>query len=106
MQFTLIFGIGFGICNGLAYTIPLNICWQYFPEQKGLVSGFILCGFGIGSLMFNFLTTILVNPDNSTVNPKTGLYDQEVAKNVPKMLQILCICWISLAASGIGMLKN
>lgn len=86
LQFTLIFAIGFGVCNGFAYTIPLNICWQYFPERKGLVGGFILCGFGMGSLIFNFVSTILVNPNNANVNPKTGLYDKDVAKNVPEML--------------------
>lgn len=62
--FTLIYAGCFGVCNGCVYTIPLKICWDHFPENKGMVSGTIICGFGIGSFIFSFFSTLLTNPNN------------------------------------------
>jgi OFA family oxalate/formate antiporter-like MFS transporter len=64
LYFTLIFSVSFGICNGLCYTIPLKICWDHFPNQRGMVSGIIICGFGLGSFIFGIISTILFNPNN------------------------------------------
>ena len=65
LQMTLMFSISFGACNGLAYTLPLKVGWDYFPDNKGTVSGIIVCGFGLGSLIFGFLSTMIVNPNNT-----------------------------------------
>ena len=65
LTFTLIYSISFGICNGLSYTIPLKVCWDHFPNNKGLVSGLIIGGFGLGSFLFGLLSTLLINPKNA-----------------------------------------
>lgn len=62
--FTTTFAISFGICNGSGYTIPLKICWELFPNQKGMVTGVISCGFGVGSFLFGIISTMLINPNN------------------------------------------
>lgn len=64
MLFTTTFAISFGVCNGLGYTIPLKICWDLFPNKKGMVTGVIICGFGVGSFVFGIVSTILINPEN------------------------------------------
>jgi len=57
MDFTIVFSVCFGVCNGFTYTIPLKICWDYFPDRKGMVSGVVICGFGLGAALFNFIST-------------------------------------------------
>lgn len=81
--------------------MPIYNSWRYFPENKGLVGGIVLAGFGFGSFVFNFVSTAIVNPRHEEPDPVTGLFPMDVAENVPKMIRILCICWAVLAAIGI-----
>ncbi len=46
--FLVTFSIGFGICNGLSYMVPMTHGWRWFPLNPGLVSGIIIGGFGVG----------------------------------------------------------
>jgi len=79
-QFTVIFGIGYGFCNGIAYTIPLKLCWDLYPERKGMVSGVIICGFGVGSFIFSFISTMLVNPLN--IKTRVNYIENEGDKSI------------------------
>ena len=63
-QFTVLFALSFGMVNGLCYTIPLKVGWDYFPDNKGMVTGIIVFGFGLGTFIFGFLSTMLINPNN------------------------------------------
>lgn len=113
-QFTIIFGVGYGFCNGIAYTVPLKICWDIYPEQKGMVSGVIICGFGVGSFIFSFISTMLVNPLNikTRINyiengdNSIRLYGDEVALKVPYMIIYMCILWSIICCFGIILLKG
>lgn len=114
-QFTIIFGVGYGFCNGIAYTVPLKICWDLYPERKGMVSGVIICGFGVGSFIFSFISTMLVNPLNikARVNyienegdNSIRLYGDEVALKVPYMILYMCILWFIICCFGILLLKG
>jgi len=41
------------------------ICaWEWFPGNKGLVSGIILTGYGFGACFYGYISTALMNPDN------------------------------------------
>jgi MFS transporter, OFA family, oxalate/formate antiporter len=40
---------GFGV--GLAYVVPIAVCVQWFPMQKGLVTGIAVAGFGGGAAL-------------------------------------------------------
>ena len=101
--FVILYGVSFGICNGLAYIVPLRICYDYFPEKKGMVSGVIIGGFGFGSFLFNFISTALINPDN--LSPVHGIYPKEVTDNVPNALRVFAIIWASLAVTSINLLR-
>ena len=61
--FLCLFSIGFGICNGLTYMVPMQHGWLWFPNNPGLVSGIIIGGFGIGTFVFSLVCSSLVNPD-------------------------------------------
>lgn len=43
---------------------PLFAGWAHFPDRKGLVSGIIMAGFGLGVFIYNIFSTKLANPDN------------------------------------------
>jgi len=43
-----------GIGTGLCYVCPLALCGQWFPEQKGLVTGIAVAGFGGGALFLSY----------------------------------------------------
>jgi hypothetical protein len=38
--------------------------WGFFPDKPGFASGLIISGFGGGGLLFNNLTTKIINPHN------------------------------------------
>ncbi len=85
------------------YVIPISNCWKYYPNSKGLIGGIIVSGVGMGTFIFNLLSTYLVNPnsENADVN---GLFDSDVANNVPYMIRILVACWASLGVVGITLI--
>lgn len=101
-KFVILFGGSFGICNGLCYIVPLRICYEYFPDAKGFVSGVIIGGFGLGSFLFGFISTLLINPENRT--SIDGVYDESVTKNVPLALRIFVAIWGSIALIAINFL--
>lgn len=71
-----------------------------------------MCGFSLGSFIFNFVSGYLVNPENSKpylviVNGEQQRYFEEpVASNVPFMLKILAICYSVISAIGVLLIEN
>lgn len=73
-----------------------------------MVSGTIICGFGLGSFIFSFVSTLLTNPDNLTATHDVDgiiFYDKEVALNVPGMLYKFAASWIVLCTISYICLK-
>lgn len=52
-------GLG-GIGLGLAYVVPVATVVRWFPARKGLVSGLVVMGFGLGALLMTKLLAPLV----------------------------------------------
>ncbi len=48
-----ILGIGVlsGIGAGMAYIVPIAVCIRWFPQNKGLVTGIAVAGFGGGAAL-------------------------------------------------------
>ena len=65
--FCVFYGFIFGVGAGISYMVPFNNAYKYFPEKKGVISGTLSAGFGIGSLVMSFLAFYLINPDNEEV---------------------------------------
>ena len=57
----------FGCGIGLGYFPLVTNSWKYFPEKKGLLSGIILCCFGMGSFFWTFIADKMINPDEGKV---------------------------------------
>ena len=60
----LSYGLLFGVGVGLAYIGPLTAAMKWMPKWKGLANGIVVAGFGFGALIFNFVQTAYVNPNN------------------------------------------
>lgn len=102
--FTFLYGFCFGFATGLSYLIPIDIAYKYFPNNKGLFSGIIFAGFGLGAFVFNFVVQALVNPDN--VAPVKGLFPPEVANRVPHCIRILALIYFGLSVVGASLIIN
>ena len=80
---TILYGLGFGICFMCAVK---NAC-KYFPERQGLISA--ICG-GIGgnmgSAFCNLLLKLIINPKNKDPDENSGIYEENIAKNIKKYL--------------------
>lgn len=42
--------------------LPIHLGHRYFPKNKGLATGIIGSGFGLGSFTFNFIVKAIINP--------------------------------------------
>ncbi|MDR4925945.1 OFA family MFS transporter [Peribacillus simplex] len=54
-------GIVVGFADGLAYITSLSNLIKWFPERKGLISGISVSAYGMGSLLFKYINTWLLN---------------------------------------------
>lgn len=61
--FRILFPVSYGIAVGLAYMVHLFLAWKYIPGREGILTGVIFAGFGSGGSLFNYLSSVLVNPD-------------------------------------------
>ena len=52
MHLYLFYGLISGTGLGFAYITPLATCNKWFPDKKGMISGVVVAGMGLGSLVF------------------------------------------------------
>jgi OFA family oxalate/formate antiporter-like MFS transporter len=54
------YGLCVGLGVGLAYNVVISTVTRWFPEKTGFVSGLLLMGFGLGSMVFGTASTLLI----------------------------------------------
>ncbi|MCX7983773.1 MAG: MFS transporter [Bacteroidetes bacterium] len=61
--YSIFFGSGIivGIGSGLGYLAALTVPVLWFPERKGLITGIIVSGFGLGALLFSGIVTWMLD---------------------------------------------
>ena len=77
----------------------------WYPERKGLVSGIVVSGFGVGAFVFNQIQTKVANPLNLPVVNNGSVNDgyfvqEEVLSRVPLLLHLMCLIYGGLLAVG------
>jgi MFS family permease len=94
----------------MVYSVPIIIGWEWFPHRKGVVSGIILSGNGLGPFIFGFISSKLVNPESFTKiadeSGKKVYYSQEIADRVPGMYYKCLIAWLSLSLIGVLLISR
>jgi len=85
--FILFYSLIFGASAGIGYTAPMIAGWKWLPQSKGLVSGVVLTGYGLGGFLFNLIGTKLANPNG--VDAIQGKFPDDVYQNFPVMLRTL-----------------
>jgi len=107
--FVIVYAAVMGVAGGILYMVPVVCGWKYFPQRKGLVSGIIVGGYGLGTFIFNFIALAIVNPNNekaSIVYDGEKYFGPEVYNNVPKMFRILALCFLILGIIGTILIKT
>eukprot|EP00639_Heterosigma_akashiwo_P036905 CAMPEP_0194744606 /NCGR_PEP_ID=MMETSP0296-20130528/100961_1 /TAXON_ID=39354 /ORGANISM="Heterosigma akashiwo, Strain CCMP2393" /LENGTH=248 /DNA_ID=CAMNT_0039656765 /DNA_START=151 /DNA_END=897 /DNA_ORIENTATION=+ len=108
--FIALYGVCFGLGLALAYPCPLSCGFQWMPRHKGLVSGFIVSGFGGGAFVFNQVATRLANPEDATASEVGAdgrlYYGPDVTDRVPAMLRALGGCYFVLVLLGSLVLRD
>ena len=112
--FMLCYGIGFPLGIGTCYWVPIMCGWEWFPNNKGFITGLILCGYGFGAFIFGFITTSIANPENLKVEvPEDGsgdtdkLFPESVGLQVPYMFRFCLVIWAILGLlSVLGVSRN
>ena len=87
---------GESINKGISYLAPIQIGFKALPDKAGLASGIIVGGFGLGTLVFSYMATKIVNPENinPTINAQGIItFDESVTSRVPFMIQACNMCY-------------
>jgi len=59
-EFSLTYGALYGLGGGLIFMSAFNVGYKYYPYKRGLISGIIASGFGLGSMTFGYLFFYIV----------------------------------------------
>ena len=90
---------GFGI--GIGYYPILKNSWKYFPEKKGLITGIVLCAFGLSPFIFTTLADLIINPNGKyEYDKKKERYPKEVSENVrifSLIMGVILFCFMVLS---------
>lgn len=109
--FVIFYGIVFGLVNGALYIIPIRLGFMYFPHKKGIVSGLIVCGFGMGAFFLSYVAKYIINPDNYApeiynAQVKEYYFDHRVSDNVPFGIRVLSIIYLFTALIGVWLITD
>jgi MFS family permease len=55
------YGVIGGFGNGMAYITPVATVTKWFPDKRGLASGMVVMGFGLGAFFYNQIVTRLAS---------------------------------------------
>ncbi|TGZ55982.1 hypothetical protein CRM22_010237 [Opisthorchis felineus] len=94
-------GLGFG------YAVVLGVATTWFPQRRGIVSGLIVGGFGLGALIFTPIQTAFINPKNVKVDNVTREFtDPELLDRVPNVFLLLGGLLLGLQIIGFILLRS
>jgi len=68
----LTYGLIGGFGNGMAYIIPIATVTKWFPDKRGLGSGIVVMGFGLGAFFYGFILKAI--PAYVTLSHHAGAY--------------------------------
>lgn len=83
-----------------------------YPNNRGLITGVVICAFGLGSFFFNFVASFTANPNDEKpqsyeVNGGNDkFFDETVALNIPSMFRVLGFCYLAVTILALFLIKD
>jgi MFS family permease len=87
-------GVVSGIGCGLGYIAPVSTLVKWFPDKRGMATGFAVMGFGGGAFLAGKLNVILID--------RIGLVDGLFSLAASYMALMLCGAWLIRRAPDAG----
>lgn len=95
-----VYGFGSGAGCGATYISNIIAGQQWYPLRKGLVSGIVIGGFGLGGLLFSPLQTFYMNSAN--IRPDSQqLFPQVVYTKLPSLFLYMGCLFAVMQAIGL-----
>lgn len=85
----LTYGLIFGFGISVGYIAMLSVGMKWFPNNKGLVNGIVVGGFGLGAFVFNQVQTAFLNPNNDSPGEDGYFINDEILDRVPYVFLLL-----------------
>jgi OFA family oxalate/formate antiporter-like MFS transporter len=112
--FVCFVSIGYPFGIGIVYWTPIMCGWEWFPKNKGLVSGLVVGGYGFAAFIFGFISTAIANPEDFKPKvPEDGsgdldkLMPESVGESVQKMYLVCLAIWFVLGMTAVfGVFRN
>ena len=60
--------------------------YAWMPDRMGMVSGFVLAGFGASAAVLDLVAMGVVNPGNASPDPETGYYGKVTKCDAVRLL--------------------
>jgi hypothetical protein len=57
-----VLGVTLGLLKGFTYSTGVIAAISHLPQRKGMVGGFVISGFAVGSFVFSIFAQKLCNP--------------------------------------------
>ena len=87
----------------------MSLALNTMPDKPGLASGINACLIGIGSLIFNFIGTFVINPHNyppTVAHRGMNVFDSRVSERVPLMFDVIFYVCLGIVILCIFLIKN
>ena len=99
-----------GLQRGCYYSACYRAAWSHLPNHKGLATGIIASGAGVGSAIFGMFFQKMANPDS--VKPYLDTSDgnyyfpKVIGDQYPNVQFKLCVVWLLLILVGLSLINN
>ena len=98
------FGVVAGGFTGFFYMTLLMNVYKYFPSNRGLVGGIVMCVYGFSSIIVNFILLECMNPENyETIvdsETKEHHFPEIVNERLPSSIRVLSYYYLILMIIG------
>ncbi|CAH8647200.1 unnamed protein product [Schistosoma margrebowiei] len=96
---------GFGFGFGYSATIAASIAW--FQNNRGLIVGLIVGGFGAGPIIFTSIQTTYINPNNIKIDDKTKRFvDADLLNRVPSVFLLIGGVLLVIQITGLYLMRD
>lgn len=96
---------------GISSISVINCVWTQFPKSKNKATSIAVIFFGLGGVLWNYLFTLYVNPNNESASikdeySKMSLFSENVSGKVPQCMKAGCVICGLLFVVGAWLVKK